>query len=283
MKHKSVQSNPVKKKTEIIKPASKLKRFSVWVGQQNAFAVIFVFFLILFGLHKTYGVVSGVLAKELKAGNSNVLLKADKKKSTQEYGLDSAVSWDEVKTITTPTPSPSPIPSPTATPIPTPSPTPTPTPLPTTDPDPMIECTMTAQCGGNTVKMRRSECRNSVCCPVEPNKYESLPEAECVKRQSDYNIKQEEAYQKKLKDYDEAIKLYEESVKQYNDDVKRRNEEYEQQEAQRRLSYDSCVKSAQQKAMMTCSVNNTCDSRGYGSADWDAQRMITKCKQTYGF
>lgn len=235
--------------------------FWKWLGRQNVFLVFGVFFLIIYGSTKVY---AGLFQDEVedKYEEPSPIVTITPKPVFRVDDFDQKPTIAITKAV---------------------SPTPTQTLSPTADPDPMIECTMAKSCGGNTVRMKRSECSNSVCCLVEPNKYESLPEEECFKKQSDYNRKQEEEYQKQQQEYNETMKKYEETMKKYNENLEIQNEHNEQQKAEKKLQYDSCVKSAQNKSMVLCSANGTCDSWGYGSPSWFVQQETEKCRQVYGF
>jgi len=271
---RSMKETTVKKimRSNKLKLVGRLKRISSWIGQQNVFLVILIVFLLLFGLHKTYGVINAVFTKDSKAG-SNEQLESRNKRNINDNVVE---TWKDARPVISPSPSISPKPSISPSPIP----------LPTIDPDPIIECTMAINCGGNIVKMRKSECTNSVCCPVEPNKYESLPEQECNSRQFEYNKKQNEEYRKQLQAYEKyldefyAAKAQDSLDIQKLDALKKSNEVYEEQ---RLNSYNACVSSVKQKSISLCSINGTCDSTGYGSPSWYVSQETLKCKQVYGY
>lgn len=62
-------------------------------------------------------------------------------------------------------------PTPTATETAKPTPKPKPIAVKTIDPDPIINCTITANCGGGTRQMKRSVCSKSTCCQIGNNWY----------------------------------------------------------------------------------------------------------------
>lgn len=189
------------------KVALNKETFWKWLGGQNVFLVFAAISIIFFGSSRAYAVLS---QDENKVAREELLRVAITPKPVFEAS-DYAV--EKIVTVTI-TPSATPTLALTAT--------------PTTDPDPLIECTLAKSCGGNIVKMKRSECRNSVCCPVEPNKFESLSDDECAKRQSEYNKKQNDEYQKKLKDYEQYLKDFYASKAQENTDIQKQINETNQ-------------------------------------------------------
>jgi hypothetical protein len=83
------------------------------------------------------------------------------------YGIDSMVRTNlkQISPTNTPSPSPTAIPQPTNTPEPTIKKVQY-KPVPTVDPNPYVDCKYTTECGGGTVKIRKSECDKSTCCQI---------------------------------------------------------------------------------------------------------------------
>jgi len=240
-----------------------LRSFWIWLGKQNVFLVFGVFFLIIYGTTKTYAYFFPEL-------NSN---KRDMEKSHSKPII------------------------PTPTPAPTfnnqnfnSNPSATHTPTPTTDQDPIIECSRPDNCGGGTIKVKRSECFSKVCCPVSNDKYETLTSAECFEKRNEYLKKQTEEYLKKRdEEHQKTLDEYKKLSEQYEAELNQKlleqqssnDSQQEEYENQIKLQYDICVSNARDKAYTECRARNTCDSYGYGSPSWQIQQETAKCKQIY--
>lgn len=148
-----------------------LKNIWIWVGKQNAFLVVFALFLIFFAVYKSFDAVLKFNASKFESSDTeeyNVL----RNNNGQDSGVGSYGTWESAFI------------SPTKI-------LPTITSFPTIDTDPVIDCQINTLCGGNTVKLKKSDCLAQICCSTEPGKYESLSSSECAWRQADYRNKRD--------------------------------------------------------------------------------------------
>ncbi len=89
-----------------------------------------------------------------------------------------------IKTEITPTPVPINFSIPPNTPTPTSTPEPVIVrPIVTLDPDPPVLCRMSAECGGGTTPLRKSECDTSTCCQINGKWIFYKDKSQCLKDQ----------------------------------------------------------------------------------------------------
>ncbi len=73
-----------------------------------------------------------------------------------------------------------------------------PTVIPTIDPNPIVNCNISANCGGGSVQMRKDECSNSTCCQVG-NIWKLYPSRNaCNQAQEQYSAQETEALRREL-------------------------------------------------------------------------------------
>lgn len=215
------------------KDGSKIRKFWNWLGKQNVFLVFIVFFLVVYGSTKAYAhFFNDPVLSEKSIGPSV------KTTVTPQATISPAAKKDDLNSNYFKYPSAKP------------------TAAPTIEKDPIIDCKRPDDCGGETVRVKQSECFSKVCCPADNDHFEILTYDECYEKQVEFSKKQNEEYQKKLdEEYQKYLDAYNRNTEEKQDQYNKELTEYKNQ------LLEQCRSNAQatykQKPIGSTTNNNT--------------------------